>query len=129
MQPTAAAADVETFALRVYNPQGPSNYHVTAFQRISDYHHCLSFDSVAIVPGAIYQVYPGRAGRCFYDVLPPGARWYCMAKSSSGGNGEWQQLAVIDTHDQYAYFTIPAQASELRWVRVNSVEELKTILK
>jgi hypothetical protein len=128
MKPTAAAGDVETFALRVYNPQGPSNYHVTAFQRISDHHHRLALDSVAIVPGAIYQVYPGRARRCFYDVLPPGTCWYCMAKRSSG-DGEWQQLAVIDTHDQYAYFTIPAHASELRWVRVNSLEELKTTLE
>ena len=129
MQPTTTTDNVETFALRVYNPQGPSNYHITTFQRIADYHHRLALDSVAIVPGAIYQVYPGRAVRCFYDVLPPGTCWYCMAKRSSGGAGEWQQLAVIDTHDQYAYFTIPAHSSELRWVRVNSLEELKTTLE
>lgn len=126
MQPPPSTDVAETFALRVYNPQGPSNYHVTSFRRFADYHHRLPLESVAIVPGAIYQVYPGRLGRCFYDVLPEGTRWYCMARNPTG---DWQQLAVIDTHDQYAYFTIPAHSTELRWVRVASTDELKKILE
>lgn len=127
MQPVI---DVETFTLRVYKPEGPSNHYVTTFERIADYHHRLSLESAKIVPGAIYQVYPGRAGRCFFDVLPPGARWFCMAKNPNNNSGkEWQQLAVIDSHDQYAYFHIPAHASELRWIRGNSPEELKTTLE
>lgn len=116
----------ETFTLRVYDPQGPSNYHVATFERVGPgAHHRLGLTSLLISPAVVYQVYPGRPGHCFYDPVPAGERWYCMTKTHEE---TWQQLAVIDTHDQYAYFTIPAGATELRWIRTGSVEELKNIL-
>lgn len=128
MQPVPAGTP-ETFVLRVYDPQGPSNYPVGPFQRVTNQVHSLDLSTIgAIGVGAIYQVYPGRAGHCFYDPLPAGARWYCMGRIGPAGASVWQQLAVIDTHDQYAYFVIPAGATELRWIRANSQTELKNSL-
>lgn len=129
MEPVPVPAP-ETFTLRVYDPQGPSNYFVAPFQRINTTLHTLDLAALgpgAIGVGAVYQVYPGRAGHCFYDPLPPGARWYCMARVGPVGP-QWQQLVVIDAHDQYAYFVIPAGATELRWIRANSQTELKNSL-
>lgn len=126
MQEVAAPAP-ETFVLRVYDPQGPSNYVVRPLERIHGQLHRLDLgvaSGVTITPNAVYQIYPNRPGHCFYDALPAGARWHAMTKTATG----WQQQAVIDAHDYYAYFTIPAGTTELRWVRASSQVELKNSL-
>jgi hypothetical protein len=106
----AANAAAASFELRVYDPQGPSNYPVAPLQKVGEYVHQIDLSTLpggTFVPGAIYQIYPARKDRCFYDPFPKGMRWYCMTAG--------QTLAVIDAHDQYAYFTIPMGSTTLKW--------------
>lgn len=129
MDAAAKAAEAASFELRVYDPQGPSNYPVAPLQKVGEYVHQIDLSALpggrTFVPGAIYQIYPARKDRCFYDPFPKGMRWYCMAAGPQGPPlasqtsavppTVWQTVAVIDAHDQYAYFTIPTGSVTLKW--------------
>lgn len=112
----------ETFVLRVYDSGTQTNYPVAPLVCQSFQHHSIDLDTLsATFAGAIYQIYPGRPNHCMYDPLPPQMRWYLVTNTG-------QTLVVIDNHDQYAYFKIPAQTKELHWIMAQNPEQVKTML-
>lgn len=110
----------EQFMLRRYCPTEQRNEPVGYFKRGAQ--SCYEI-SVPQPPGPyIYQVYPSDPKRCLYRPLPPGQKWFLLARSADSTT----ELARIDSHDQYAYFGLPASTASIKWVRAATLAEALT---